>query len=220
MSRNSSRSTTILPYLFIFSSFILIQGEFSFAEESVYKWTDKNGKVHFSTTKPKKNNAAPANLPQIKKVDMDQQIKRIKETTPRNCSARGGVDCESGPDKDGSVICLDGFKDSVLPFESKCGQAKLQVDSAKFSEDFSYLEVIIRNLSPVSAEGIQVLGRLKAKPRRRGVGPLKVEAYSVGEYKIPLETSVQRIAPSLRVYSYKIRCDNCSSKIQRQLKIR
>lgn len=173
--------------------------------------------MHFST-KPVKGKE-PAKLPEVDKVNIDQQIKRIKAQTPKNCASHGGIDCEAGKDGDGSVICMDGFKGSVLSFSKKCGQARLQVDSAKFTENYEYIELFIRNLSPVEAEGIQAYGRVRAQPKKKAFGPTKVEAYSVGEYKIPLGVRIKDIAPPFRVYSYTLKCENCDSEIQKRLKI-
>ncbi len=38
------------------------------------------------------------------------------------CSGHGGVNCDAGPDSDGSVICNDGWKDSSCSYSSmsKC----------------------------------------------------------------------------------------------------
>lgn len=38
------------------------------------------------------------------------------------CSGHGGVDCSAGPDSDGSVICVDGWTDSSVSYDSmvKC----------------------------------------------------------------------------------------------------
>lgn len=33
------------------------------------------------------------------------------------CSGHGGVNCSAGPDSDGSVICVDGFRDSSVQYQ-------------------------------------------------------------------------------------------------------
>ncbi len=33
------------------------------------------------------------------------------------CSGHGGVDCAAGPDSDGSVICMDGWKGSSVAYQ-------------------------------------------------------------------------------------------------------
>lgn len=99
--------------------------------QSVYKWTDADGNVHFSTSAPNPN-AAPAALPELRRESVDARIEQLKATTPATCSQHGGVDCSRGADFDGSVVCFDGFSDAILPFRVHCSEARLRITEYRF----------------------------------------------------------------------------------------
>ena len=37
------------------------------------------------------------------------------------CSSHDGVNCSTGPDSDGSVICNDGWRNSTVKYSAVCG---------------------------------------------------------------------------------------------------
>lgn len=49
------------------------------------------------------------------------------------CSGHGGVSCSAGPDRDGSVICVDGWTNSSVSYSSmvKCGGYSVPTTSVK-----------------------------------------------------------------------------------------
>ena len=49
------------------------------------------------------------------------------------CSWHGGVDCDRGPDCDGSVICQDGWKDSSVSYLSACGYFSFDADTLRIA---------------------------------------------------------------------------------------
>ncbi len=182
----------------------------------IYKWTDQNGKVHFSTT-PSSKKAKTAPLPEIKKENYEKKIGKIKSNTPKNCSTHNGIDCEAGPDSDGSVICNDGYRNAVLPFRFKCLEAKLKVASLEVEQ--KQINLTLRNNSPVAAKAVRISisnNKFRRKQRKglfQAEGPREVEPWSVAEYTMPL--------PPLPDFgngiSYRIRCENCNG-VTRSLK--
>lgn len=49
------------------------------------------------------------------------------------CSGHGGVSCSAGQDSDGSVICVDGWRNSSVSYASmlNCGGSKSTVNTQK-----------------------------------------------------------------------------------------
>ena len=95
-----------VPFMFravlslIFMILISLPG---IADQKIYKWVSPDGSVSYSTKKPKAE-AEVAKLPPIMRAEV-----KIPENTLESCESHGGIDCQAGPDGDGSVICMDGF---------------------------------------------------------------------------------------------------------------
>ena len=87
--------------------------------QNIYRSVDANGKVVYST-KPSSNEAAPASLPTVTRENLKAKIEQIKSNTPITCEDHGGINCAAKADGDGSVICLDGFRDAVPRFNFYC----------------------------------------------------------------------------------------------------
>ena len=89
-------SLSLLFVLTILSYPLALTAETTKNNESakIYKWTDQNGKVHFST-KPSDEKAKATQLPEIQKENYEEKIGKIKAITPKNCSAHNGIDCEA-----------------------------------------------------------------------------------------------------------------------------
>lgn len=201
------------------------------AAGDIYTWTDENGKVHYST-EPHAD-AQKADLPEVRREDLDEKIKDIKGSTPPNCHKHGGVDCSRGSDSDGSVICLDGFKDSMLPYRFSCLEARLRASELNLlngqhevigiiNKDFEISEeqalqagdmallLTLRNNSSVEAFGVSVQVRTPDGSKVEAAGPDKVEPFGVAEYQLPLKSLPERIALSrLDRLDFKVRCTNC-----------
>ncbi len=205
------------------------------SSEPIYKWTDAQGKIHYST-EPRTAKDKPAKLPNLTKIDLDKQIERIKEQTPRNCSSHGGEDCSAGADADGSVICADGYKDAILPFRFHCMQVRLEASLSVMLEGEEMPSTLqqalldktktvtgillsLRNLSGVEAIEVMPAIRLSRKysgenTARRFIGKGKrtISAYGVESYLIPLKTPDMPARNSmLRALMPAVSCTNCSS---------
>ncbi len=124
--------------------------QLAFAED-IYRSQSKSGSISFSNKN--KGDSAKISLPQIiKQKDFGAGKNQLS-----SCSNHGGFDCSKGPDSDGSVVCYDGFKDSMQRYVLSCGKAKLRVieQSLKHPSQES-TSFIVRNLSTVKAENIQL----------------------------------------------------------------
>ena len=125
-----------------------------------------------------------------------------------------GIDCRSGADSDGSVICLDGFRDSEELFRFRCIESKL-----KFQEVFltdKTLLLTIRNISAVNARDISVFLEIKKglidKTTYPLLGDMQLEAYSLSDYTLELdgEEAKQLKEEEVMAGSLSIQCKNCS----------
>lgn len=164
--------------------------------QDLYEWKDESGRTHFSTTPPHQG-AAPANLP---------EIARVKATTaadlPQSCRRHGGIDCLSGPDKDGSVICADGFAGAITRYRFSCLTAKLSI--TEIIDEGELSRVFVRNLKPVKASKVKVKV-LKGFSRERIEGPASIEGHGMAEFTVP--TALLGRAPKKGEFS--IDCRNC-----------
>lgn len=207
------------------------------ASSGIYKWIDEDGQVHFSTSKLSPDQK-PADLPKVKRENLDKKIEKLRDSAPESCVSRGDVDCSLGPDSDGSVICLDGYRDALLPFRFRCLEVKLRVDdllvitskgpdiSLKRNRDSRRLrrevndvepvelQLIIRNMSDVKASNAVAFFKLLGGEELQALGPEEVEPFGVAEYKVTLPLVYTRAWRQRLVDTkYKVRCANCRSTI-------
>ena len=201
--RTCRRILSPLPLLVYFTLVPLITA----TAQPIFQWTDSAGQVHYST-KPTHPESKPKELPKVGREDLDKKIKAIKEDTPENCTSHGGIDCSRGADSDGSVICLDGDRGAVMPFQFHCMEARVQADFSvvmdpKAPELFPHsrnllkklegrkpagLNVNVRNLSGVAAFGLQVEFKLGRKQLVPAVGPDRIEPFGNAGYTLLFDT--------------------------------
>lgn len=138
-----------MRYLKVFLSFFPLVTCLSAVEAQVYKWTDQDGVTNYSSVKPHEA-ATPAELPPIvrEKVTADP----IKLSF--SCSSHGGINCSAGPDQDGSVICLDGFRDAMTRFKFRCASTQLTALEIEKMED--HLSVWVRNEKQIEAVEVAI----------------------------------------------------------------
>lgn len=148
------------------------------AAQELFKWIDESGRVHFSTEAPHAN-AKPAELPDITKVKMDPP-----EILKENCDKHGGIDCDAGPDGDGSVICYDGYQNAAVRYRFTCLTARLSVTDVSFERGL--VNVFVRNEKPVKANRVKVRFYRDLESHDL-VGPEFIEAHGLGEFKLQLD---------------------------------
>lgn len=201
------------------------------AEEKIYSWKDGAGRVHYSNT-PVLEEQLPSHLPELNKEDLNRKIEKIKAETPLSCEGHGGIDCASGETAKGTVKCLDGFSETEIPFTLHCTEVRLegkfyvlfpdepkQVEISRKLERSIYnrnptgLQVTIRNLSGIPAQGMTVSFVVPSGIKQRVVqatGPAKVEAFGFADYNL----SLADLAPPATKRDVintkaKVNCRNC-----------
>ena len=169
----------------------------------VYKYTDKNGRTYYSSA-PRSPEDKPAELPDITRGDFAAKV------TPKgeSCESHGGISCQAGPDKDGSVICADGFIGSPARFRFNCSAAKLEISDVSEVDTDGNAKVFLRNNSSVAASNVAVFRRQDGKDSVKIDGPKEIEPYGIAEFAatgvIPKPGS-----PPLSAADFEVKCTNC-----------
>lgn len=215
---------------FLFSLSLLSPNVYSSAAEDIFKQIDNSGKVVYSNH-PQGDSAERTQLPSIIRENIDNRIDSIRQTTPKNCTAHGGEDCSQGPDGDGSVLCLDGYRDAILPFRFACLEARLSYNSLQFfdsqgkalsfndldehnaAQQISSAGVSVRNISNVKAEGMDVVLLHPKKNEFIALeGPLTIDPFGVGDYRIAYAQLDKKVYFSMLVkLQLKVWCTNCGA---------
>ena len=163
----------------------------SASADPVYRTVDKNGVTVYSN-KPKEAGAKPVQLPSIIKQKFEG-----KEPDNITCIGHGGVNCDLGADSDGSVICYDGFRNSLQRFKLSCSAAKLSIIPQTVVVEGKKVKLVVRNNSAVSAREVKVTG----PEALIFEGPIELEPLSSGEYEA---------SPAPRkLLGFQVTCENC-----------
>lgn len=170
--------------------------------DSIYKSTDKDGRVRYSTRAPSAD-AKPADLPEI----MRGEVKLVDQKLV-SCDKHGGVNCQAGADSDGSVICLDGFRESSARFRFTCSTPKLEVSDVSETDVDGGFTVFIRNSKSVDALSPMISVKTKDGAELRLKGPDKIAAFAVAEFQFKPE-SVEKQIPRPNFAEVMIACKNC-----------
>ncbi len=219
-------------------SLLCLSASLTAKAEPIYRWQDEAGRVYYSD-RPRSTGDKPAQLPSLTRDDLDAKIDKIKAETPANCDKHGGVDCQKGPDEDGSVFCRDGFRNAVLPFRFRCLESRLeaefflifgegrvcrverqkQVSSLLKNEWPTDLSVAVRNLSEVEAFGVKAKFIVPGIPRKHlaAAGPDRIPPYGFAEYSVSL--AGVELPPTTHQWNglkYKLECTNCGAILDRK----
>ena len=197
--------------------------------EEIYRYVDKDGKEHFSTSP--QTGSSKAQLPEVRRENFADRIERVRSETPPNCDKRGGVDCARGADVDGSVICMDGFAGSTLAFETRCGVIRLQADAPRVldtagqpldltSRDAANAArsviLTVRSLSALPAENVRVELTFPRLPNPLlAEGPATVDPYGFAEYTAhldPIRTYLTR--ENLKKLVIRVKCSKCTPETE------
>ena len=196
----------------------------------IYQVTDQSGRFIY-TDQPSSETYESVTLPSIQKENLDEKIDTIRRQTPPSCSGHGGISCSLGADDDGSVVCLDGYRDASPNFRTLCSKAKLKILSLYLRgedgkvHDFNerlplqaqinknkatVLLVSIYNAAEIPAQKMEV----KLRQRRldyifangqQSIGPYESEEYS---FLVTDLLSISRITHLTRGMIY-LNCENC-----------
>jgi Domain of unknown function (DUF4124) len=146
------------------------------AKCQVYKTVDKDGNVQY-TSKPPKKGAKPAELPKIMRAEV-----RLTEKRLETCDKHGGVNCQAGADKDGSVICYDGFTEASARFRFTCSTAKLEISDVSEVTESGGFTVFVRNSKSVKASESALIYKPQGAPEVKLNGPTEVEPFGIAEF--------------------------------------
>ncbi len=200
-----------------------LSAETSSGNDQIFKKVRPDGKLQFSNY-PTDSASKPTRLPKLKKENYDKKINYLKSITPKNCSKHGGIDCILGPDKDGSVVCADGYLEAVLPFKNKCSEARLKVEKADIkklkSRNKKILRITLRNYSPVKAKNVSAEIALNDRLLSQAKGPTEVEPWGIAEYSLIYKSNYEfdlRDIPDRREeqLQYRVRCKNCAQTLRK-----
>ena len=170
--------------------------------DSVYKWTDATGKIHYST-KPPNDKVKPIDLPRITRAEV-----KLPSTKLQSCQDHGDIDCQAGSDTDGSVICHDGFREAAARYRFTCNSPKLEIaDLSDVNPDGSF-SVFVRNTKGIAANNLALLFKTKERSELKLTGPETIEAYGVAEFTYNPKT-LGALKAKPRKAQLKVTCSNC-----------
>ena len=168
----------------------------------VYKVTDKNGNTTYTSKAPNKN-AKPAQLPEI----MRGEVKLVDQKLV-NCDKHGGVNCQAGPDHDGSVICMDGFKEASTRYRFTCNSPKLEITDISEPSAEGKFTIFVRNTKSVAAQKPTVLYKTRDGKEVKIVGPETIDPFGVAEFQYAApEGATITARPTLA--DLNLSCANC-----------
>jgi hypothetical protein len=145
--------------------------------DQVYRWEDAEGTVHYSSEAPELD-AKPAELPRITRGRLGLQSQQFE-----TCDKHGGINCQSGADIDGSVICTDGFRATPTRFRFHCNSPKLDLADIGDIKNNGEFSILVRNSRSVAAQKPELILRLNQASA--GIilsGPAKIDPFEVGEF--------------------------------------
>ena len=181
----------------------------SAAPGQLYSWKDDKGVVHYSD-RPQAKSAKPTDLPPISRGEV-----KVPKSLLKSCVDHGGVGCGSGPDNDGSVICLDGFRGSHQPFRASCGSPKLEIAEIGVPDRDGRFSVSLRNLNAAPASEVLLVFKPATDQEFNLRGPETIEGYGVADYvfdpKVYQKDGIQirRFSAAPDAERLSIRCPNC-----------
>lgn len=159
--------------------------------DPVYRNSDERGVPYYSS-KPKDSAQQPVQLPNIIKAPPIEAKPALI-----TCVSHGGIDCQAGPDVDGSVICYDKYRESIQRFANSCTLAKLDILEESFKAGFNDFSLIVRNTSAIKAKGVEI----KVNRGAALEGPTELEPYDSAQY-------ILRAAASKNT-NFIATCSNC-----------
>ena len=186
--------------------FALFTSLLSQARAEIYKWEDAKGNWHYSTKPEPDKKAKPAVLPPIMRGENKQAAPKLQ-----TCDDHGGVDCEKGPDTDGSAVCRDGYKDVSTRFIFSCASPKLEISQISDTDAEGNFTVFVRNAKNVAAKGAKLIYKYAIGKQAELAGPATVDAYGAAEYKFAPPKELKEPLPKPSYEELELKCTNCGS---------
>ena len=171
-------------------------------QAQVYKSQSGDGKLIYSSKAPAKG-ARPAQLPPIMRGEV-----KVPTSALESCNKHGGINCQSGADIDGSVICYDGFRDAAARFRFSCNAPKLEITSISDPDKDGGFTVFVRNSRSVQALKTALACKMPDGNVLKLSGPSQVDPNGVAEFRheggLP-QKLLLRPGPG----DIQISCENC-----------
>lgn len=114
----------------------------------------------------------------------------IKQESKNGCLQHGGINCSGGADKDGSVVCADGFRDARALFRYECPLPHLELLSITQKDGAPSALLVIRNSRSVDAISPAAKIRSKTGPAIPLQGPGRVEGGGIGVFEVTVPKGV------------------------------
>lgn len=114
----------------------------------------------------------------------------VKRAGNVECTQHGGLQCDRGADKDGSIICADGYRDASALYRYSCPLPHLELLSITQKEGAPSALLVIRNSRSVDALSPAVKIRSKSGPVVQLNGPPKLEGGGIGVFEVTVPKGV------------------------------
>lgn len=190
----------LLPYIFGASTVFIFCGT-SLADR-VYRWEDDTGVVHYSNQQPAPH-AKPHELPEIMRGEV-----KIAELAGFSCVDHGGINCQAGPDKDGSVICFDGFSEASTRFRFTCNSPKLEIAEVSEVAGDGKFTVFVRNANSVPANNVALTFTAENGEAVQLNGPAELDPFGAGEFTFKIDAG-ENAPKQVTLAQLLISCSNC-----------
>lgn len=186
--------------LVMFSFFVLLLYLNAASAKPIYRWEAPDGTVHFSSKPMEK--AEPAKLPPISRGEVKLTTRPLV-----SCGKHGGINCQAGPDKDGSVICYDGYKGATTRYRFSCNSPKLQISEISDTREGRF-SVFVRNSNSVDAAKPAVFFTPPMGRKVKLEGPEQIEAFGLAEFKYQ-STPEEPLVGKATLAQLDVTCANC-----------
>lgn len=200
---NLDRYTRMKQHAIYFLLVSLLSVSATAVAEKIYKHVEPDGTVSFSSSPPAPG-AKPADLPEINRGEMTIAGKPLE-----TCARHGGINCQAGPDTDGSVLCFDGYEHASARFRFSCSSTQLEIAEIGDLSDEGIFSVMVRNSKSVAAEAPELYLRQQQGDEITLIGPAEIEAFGVGEFVLDIKDA-GRIEEKPRSQDFRLLCKNCS----------
>ncbi|MDZ4786877.1 MAG: hypothetical protein SGJ02_12460 [bacterium] len=186
--------------LIFITSLILVS---NITAEEIYKWISEDGVAHYSNKKVAEPKAQLANLPKLNKGDF-----KVGSVNGMTCDKHGGINCQAGPDVDGSVVCIDGFAGAVAPFKQNCSSAKLKISDISAPDTLGRIKVFVRNNKSVAAKTPALIFTSNEGAKLKLKGPDEIAPYEMAEFSM-ISSALAKNNETPTESQFSISCANC-----------
>ena len=168
----------------------------------IYKWKDADGTVHYAS-KPVNAKAQPADLPTIMRGEV-----KIPKQMLSSCDQHGGINCQAGADKDGSVICYDGFTNAAARYRFSCNSPKLEITEISDPDQEGSFKVYVRNSTSVAASSAAMFFKPLDGKEIKLEGPAEIEPFGLVEFMFRPSGKPLALA-KVDIGNLNLTCANC-----------